>query len=145
MWSEVTRDDKQVTDYHYRRVTVDLTQQAIRQDDMACQDMEDFLGGIGRAFKFLEQYEVDDAFDPSAPLIMNLGAFSGRAVMTGLRIFFSAYSPLKVANNGRPLAMWSAASGKFATKLAAAGIDEVVFTGRAEWPVYLLIHQNPAM
>jgi aldehyde:ferredoxin oxidoreductase len=70
---------------------------------------------------------------------MNLEVLSDTEVMTGLRIFFSAYSPLKVANNGRPLAMWSCASGKFGTKLLAAGVDEVVFLGRADKPVYLLI------
>ncbi len=75
---------------------------------------------------------------------MNLGVFSGTDLMTGLRIFFSAYSPLKVANNGRPLAMWSAASDKFGTKVRAAGVDEVIFLGRAQRPVYLLIHRDDA-
>jgi aldehyde:ferredoxin oxidoreductase len=141
MWTAVTSDTKQVTDYQFRRVTVDLARQNMRQEALACRDMEDFLGGIGRSFKLLDHYQVDDAFTPSAPLIMNLGVLSGTDVMTGLRIFFSAYSPLKVANNGRPLAMWSAASGKFGTKLLAAGIDEVVFVERATAPVYLLIRK----
>jgi aldehyde:ferredoxin oxidoreductase len=126
-------------DYQYRRVTINLEYQKIQHETIACQDIEDFLGGIARAFKLLGQYEVDDAFAPSSPLIMNLGVLSGTDVMTGLRIFFSAYSPLKVANNGRPLAMWSTASGKFATKLAAAGVDEMIFLGRAARPVYLLV------
>ncbi len=142
MWTEVNRDTKQITDYLYRRVTIDLEHQDVRQEAIVCEDMDDFLGGIGRAFKLLDQYEVEEAFAPSAPLIMNLGVFSGTVVMTGLRIFFSAYSPLKSANNGRPLAMWSTASGKFATKLAAAGIDEVIFVGRAPRPVYLLVRQE---
>ena len=38
--------------------------------------------------------------------------------------------------------MWSTASGKFATKLAAAGVDEVIFSGRAENPLYLLVRQD---
>jgi aldehyde:ferredoxin oxidoreductase len=94
MWTEVTSDTKQITDYQFRRVTIDLTHQDIRQEAIACQDMEDFLGGIGRAFKLLDEYEVSDAFAPTSPLIMNLGVFSGTDIMTGLRIFFSAYSPL---------------------------------------------------
>ena len=142
MWTEVTSDTKQITDYQFRQVTIDLTHQDIREEAIACQDMEDFLGGIGRAFKLLDEYEVSDAFAPTSPLIMNLGVFSGTDVMTGLRIFFSAYSPLKAANNGQPLAMWSTASGKFATKLAAAGVDEVIFSGRAESPLYLLVRQD---
>src|ERR1044072_4758420 len=109
---------------------------------MACQDLEDFLGGIGRSFKLLGAYEVTDAFAPSAPLIMNLGIFSGTEMMTGLRTFFSAYSPLKVAQHGRPLSMWSTASGDFGTRLLSEGIDEVLFLGRAERLIYLVSHKD---
>jgi aldehyde:ferredoxin oxidoreductase len=142
MWTTTTSDLKHVTDYHLRRVTIDLEGGDIRQETVACQDLDDFLGGIARAFKLLAHYEVQDAFAPAAPLIMNLGVFSGTDLMTGLRIFFSAYSPLKVANSGRPLAMWSAASDKFGTKVRAAGVDEVIFLGRAQRPVYLLMRKE---
>ena len=57
-------------------------------EDLSCQDLEDFLGGIGRSFKLLGDHHVTDAYDPGAPLIMNLGAFSGTEVMTGLRSLF---------------------------------------------------------
>lgn len=118
MWTTVTSDAKTINDYQFRRVTIDLTQGEIRHKAVAYEDMEDFLGGIGRSFKLLGHYHVDQAFAPDAPLIMNLGVFSGTDMMTGLRIFFSAYSPLKVTNNGRPLAMWStAASTILATTL----------------------------
>lgn len=142
MWTTATRNNKQVTDYLLRRVTIDLEREDIRQEVVPCQDLDDFLGGIARSFKLLGAYTVHDAFAPSSPLIMNLGVFSGTDLMTGLRIFFSAYSPLKVANNGNPLAMWSTASGKFGTKVLAAGVDEVIFLGRAQRPVYLLIHRG---
>ena len=95
MWTTVTSDIKQITDYQFRRVTIDLGRGDIRQDTLPCQDMEDFLGGIGRSFKLLGDYEVTDAFAPASPLLMNLGIFSGTEMMTGLRTFFSAYSPLK--------------------------------------------------
>ncbi len=142
MWTDTISETKQIPDYRFRRVDLNLTTGEIRQTSPTCDDMEDFLGGIGRSFKILADYDVNDAFDRAAPLIMNLGIFSGTDMMTGLRIFFSAYSPLKVANNGRPLAMWSTASGKFATKLLAAGVDEIIFHGRAESPVYLLIRNG---
>jgi len=142
MWTTVTSDMKQPADYQFRRVTIDLGRGDIHQENVSCQELEDFLGGIGRSFKLLGAYEVTDAFAPSSPLIMNLGIFSGTEMMTGLRTFFSAYSPLKVAQNGRPLAMWSTASGDFGTRLLSAGIDEVIFLGRAERPVYLLIHKD---
>jgi len=94
---------KQPADYQFRRVTIDLGGGDIHQDNVSCQDLEDFLGGIGRSFKLLGAYEVTDAFAPSSPLIMNLGIFSGTEMMTGLRTFFSAYSPLKVAEVFRML------------------------------------------
>ncbi len=142
MWTHTTGSPKRVTDYRFRRVLVDLGRKAIRQEVVSCQDLEDFLGGIGRSFKLLETHTVEDAFLPEAPLILNLGIFSGTDLMTGLRVIFSAYSPLKVARNGRPLAMWSTASGKLGTKMLAAGVDEVLFVGRAEKPVYLWIRKD---
>jgi aldehyde:ferredoxin oxidoreductase len=142
MWTTVSTDVKQPTDYLLRRVTIDLEREDIRPEIVACRDLDDFLGGIARSFKLLANYDVQDAFAPSSPLIMNLGVFSGTDLMTGLRIFFSAYSSLKVANNGRPLAMWSCASDKFGTKVMAAGVDEVIFVGRAQRPVYLLIRKD---
>lgn len=142
MWSDNHRDTHQITDYRFRRCTIHLEQGNCAFEELPCRDMEDFLGGIGRSFKVLGDYHITDAYDPSAPLIMNLGAFSGTEVMTGLRVFFSAYSPLKVANNGMPLPMWSAASGDFGRKVLAAGLDEVLFLGRAPKPSYVLIRHE---
>jgi aldehyde:ferredoxin oxidoreductase len=62
--------------------------------------------------------------------------------MTGLRTYFSAYSPLKQSIKGLPSAMWSAASGKFGSKLKWTGIDEVIFEGRSETPVYAVISEG---
>jgi aldehyde:ferredoxin oxidoreductase len=142
MWSDVQQAAKQITDYQYRRCTIQLDRGEFIFEELPCQDLEDFLGGIGRSFKLLGDHRVTDAYDANAPLIMNLGAFSGTEVMTGLRVFFSAYSPLKVANNGMPLPMWSAASGDFGRKVLAAGLDEVIFLGRAAKPSYLLIRRE---
>jgi aldehyde:ferredoxin oxidoreductase len=142
MRCETTQEAKQITDYQFRRCTIHLDHGEFVFEELSCQDLEDFLGGIGRSFKLLGNYHVTNAYDPSAPLIMNLGAFSGTEVMTGLRVFFSAYSPLKVANNGMPLPMWSAASGDFGRKMLAAGLDEVLFVGRAPKPSYLLLSRE---
>ena len=42
MWTEANGETKHITDYRYRRLTVDLTRQDIQQDDIVCEDMEDF-------------------------------------------------------------------------------------------------------
>ena len=71
--------------------------------------------------------------------MVNTGALTGTNVMTGLRTYFSAYSPLKVSNKGLPAAMWSAGSGKFGSKLKWAGVDEIIIEGRASLPTLLVV------
>ena len=119
------------------RYHVDLTTRNVRHEVVPCEDFEDALGGIARATKLLADWQVDDAYDAAAPLVMNLGLLSGTRVMTGLRTFFHGYSPLKQAVNGKPGLMWSAGSGHFGTKLRALGIDDVIFTGKADRPTLL--------
>jgi hypothetical protein len=63
-WTTVTSDTKQVGDYRFRRFTVDLSRRESRQETLPYQELEDFLGGIGRSFKLLERYEVEEAFAP---------------------------------------------------------------------------------
>lgn len=133
---------KPPTAFSVNRYRVDLTTESVSFERVPCEDLEDVLGGIARATKLLAGTVVDDPYDPSAPIVMNLGLLSGTRVMTGLRTYFHGYSPLKMSRSGRPGLMWSAGSGKFGTKLRGLGIDEVVFTGRAASP--RLIHLTPA-
>jgi aldehyde:ferredoxin oxidoreductase len=133
---------KPPTAFSVNRYHVDLTTETVRFESVQCEDMEDVLGGIARATKLLADVEVDDAYDPAAPIVMNLGLLSGTRVMTGLRTYFHGYSPLKMSRSGKPGLMWSAGSGKFGTKLRGLGIDEVVFTGRASSP--RMIHLTPS-
>jgi len=122
---------------------IDLESEAVREEPIRITDLEDRLGGIARGMKLLEDERVDDAYAPQAPLICNLGALSGSPLMTGLRTFFHGYSPLKSSLTGRPGAIWSAGSGKFATKLRHTGVEELVFRGRATRPVFLYISAGP--
>jgi aldehyde:ferredoxin oxidoreductase len=132
---------KPATEFEFSRFHVDLTDQTVRHEVVRCEDLEDALGGIARATKLLADVQVDDPYDPVAPLVMNLGLLSGTRVMTGLRTFFHGYSPLKQSVTGQPGLMWSAGSGHFGTKLRGLGIDEVIFTGRADRPT--LLHLSP--
>ena len=125
-----------------QRFEVDLETQTVKHVQVTCEDFEDVLGGVARAFKLLGDYEVQDAYAPDAPLILNLGCLSGSQFMTGLRTYFHGYSPLKASVDGAPSAMWTAGSGKFGTKLRHLGIDEIVFTGRAQQPVVLHIGES---
>lgn len=120
----------------YRRCTVSLGDATITMEEVPCSNLEEVLGGFGRSFQMLGRRPVREAYTPENPLILNTGLLTGTNVMTGLRSYFSAYSPLKQSRKGLPAAMWSAASGKFGSKLKWTGIDEVVFEGRAPTPVY---------
>jgi len=131
-------------DFWFNRFQLDLESGSVQHERVRCQDMEDVLGGAARAYKVLEGVPVDDAYAPTASLIMNLGVLSGTEFMTGLRTYFHAYSPLKASLDGRPSAMWAAGSGKFGTKLRHLGVDEVIFTGRSQNPVALHLTADEA-
>jgi aldehyde:ferredoxin oxidoreductase len=132
-----TGELKTAPEFEINRYSVDLTTQTVRFERVACEDFEDVLGGVARATKLFDDVIVDDPYDPSAPLVMNLGLLSGSRVMTGLRTFFHGYSPLKTSLSGAPGLMWSAGSGHFGTKLRGLGVDDVVFTGRCAQPTLL--------
>ncbi len=123
----------------WHRYWVDLGAQRVRSELVPCRDLDDLLGGIARGFRLLEDYDVRDPYAAESPLIMNLGILSGTQLMTGLRTYFHAYSPLKTSKEGMPSAMWSAGSGKFGTKLRFLGVEEIIFSGRADRPVQLHI------
>ena len=95
---------KSPSDFRFQQYLVDLTAGDLSSNVITCQDYEDVFGGIARGFKLLEGQSVDDAYDPSAMLIMNLGLLSGTDFMTGLRTYFLAYSPLKRSLSGKPSA-----------------------------------------
>jgi len=139
MWTDTKNGNYEPADYKYRSVAINLTARTIAVEEKSCADLEDFLGGAARIFKVLSHYNVSDPYNPAAPLVMELGCFSGTNLMTGLRTFFGGYSPLKGTRAGAPSAMYSAGSGKFGSKVAFAGLDEIVFTGRSEKPTTLVI------
>ena len=64
---------KSPTDFKFCRLHIDLTSSKVSPETISCEDYEDVFGGIARGFKYLQGKAVDDAYDPSATLIMNLG------------------------------------------------------------------------
>jgi aldehyde:ferredoxin oxidoreductase len=126
----------------YRRCIVDLATRAVTQEDVPCGNLEDVLGGFGRSYQILAKRKITQAYCPENPLILNTGLLTGTAVMTGLRAYFSAYSPLKKSNRGLPSAMWSTGSGNFGSKLKWTGIDEVIFENRSAEPVYAVFREG---
>ena len=95
----------------YSRCTIDLSSRDVLIKDIPCRNLEEVLGGFGRSFQILGERTVRNAYTPENPLIMNTGILTGSNVMTGMRSYFSAYSPLKQSDKGLPGPMWSAGSG----------------------------------
>jgi aldehyde:ferredoxin oxidoreductase len=126
----------------YSRCTIDLSSREVLIQEVPCRNLEEVLGGFGRSFQILGERTIRAAYTPENPLIVNTGILTGSSVMTGLRTYFSAYSPLKKSNKGLPGAMWSAGSCKFGAKLKWTGVDEVILEGRASEPVMIVIRRG---
>jgi aldehyde:ferredoxin oxidoreductase len=127
----------------YTRCTVDLKSGTIHREDIPCRNLEDVLGGFGRSFQILAERNISQAYCEENPLIVNTGLLTGSSAMTGLRTYFSGYSPIKASKKGLPGAMWSTGSGNFGAKLKWTGLDELIFEGRSATPVYAVIRETP--
>ena len=123
----------------YRRCVLDLQTGEQTFADVPCNNLEDVLGGFGRSFQQLAKRPVGQAYCDENPLIINTGLLTGSTAMTGMRTYFSAYSPLKQSRKGLPAAIWSAGSGKFGAKFKWTGLDELILENRSSKPVYLVI------
>ena len=128
----------------YRRCTLDLKTGQQTMEDVPCDNLEDVLGGFGRSFQMLAKREMTTAYCPDNPLIINTGLLTGSSAMTGLRTYFSSYSPIKGSKAGLPAAMWSAGSGKFGPKFKWTGLDELILENRADKPLYIVIKETPS-
>ena len=127
----------------YTRATINLDTGVIDVKEVPCRNLEDVLGGFGRSFQMLMTRDITEALSADNPLIINTGLLTGSNVMTGLRTYFSAYSPLKYSDKGLPAAIWSAASGKFGSKMKWTGLDEIVVEGRSSHPQLIVIQESP--
>ncbi|QXE89720.1 aldehyde:ferredoxin oxidoreductase [Geomonas subterranea] len=126
----------------YQRCTVDLASGTTTFAQVPCKNLEDVLGGFGRSFQILAERDIAEAYCPENPVILNTGLLTGTSIMTGMRSYFSGYSPLKQSGTGRPGAMWSTGSGNFGNKFKWTGLDEVIFENRSDKPVYALLKEG---
>ena len=128
----------------YQRCTIDLRTGRQQMEELPCRNLEDVLGGFGRSFQDLAERKIETAYCDENPLIVNTGLLTGSSAMTGMRTYFSGYSPIKGSKVGLPAAMWSTGSGKFGAKFKWTGLDELIFENRSEQPVYVVIKESEA-
>lgn len=117
---------------------VDLTSGKIEIEELDRPKAEKFIGGRGLGVKMLYDAGVAkvDPLSPENQLIFMNGPMTGTQVPTGGRYNVVTKSPLtgKIAY-GNSGGIWGA-------KLKYAGWDGIVFSGKAENPVYLNIEED---
>lgn len=125
-----------------RRMVLTLPEGEARVEWAENDSLLEQLGGIGRSFTWIRDHydgKIADAFDPRNPLVVNVGTFTGTRAMTGLRVYFTAFSPLKQSRNDDPGLAYSAASGDFGSFFRRTGLEDLVILGRAETPSILVL------
>jgi aldehyde:ferredoxin oxidoreductase len=123
-----------------KMLRVDLGSGEIRDEILDPQVAKDYIGGRGIGIYYLSR-DVDPACDPLSAenvLVMAAGPLTGTGAPTGARYMVMTKSPLTGAIT------CSNAGGRFPTELKRSGYDGIVFSGRAQHPVYLYIDAGQA-
>jgi len=123
-----------------RLLFVDLASGKIQDRFLTASAVSRFLGGKGLGIALLEELASPggDPLDFANPLCFLTGPLTGTPFPTSGRFTVATRSPLT--------GLWldSHAGGHFAPFLRRAGYDGIVFTGRADVPVYLWLCDGKA-
>ena len=127
--------------YAGKFLDVDLTKEKIKEVSFDDKILWQYFGGRGLAAKILwdrvgKKWENLDPYAPESPLIILTGPMTG--IYPGGRICVSGKSPVSMGTVG------STAATEFAHELKCAGYDGVIFTGKSDKPVYLLVTDDGA-
>lgn len=119
---------------------VDLTKKTVAEESLDPGIAKKYIGGRGFGIHVLLE-ELDPLCDPLGPenlLVMAAGPLTGTKAPTGARYMVMTKSPLTGA------VTCSNSGGQFPAALKRAGVDMIVFSGRADEPVYLWIEEARA-
>lgn len=117
---------------------VDLTSRAIRARETDPELLQTYLGGRGYAARLLYD-NVGPEVEPLSPenwLIFSAGVLAGSGWPTGSRSCVTAKSPATGVYG------YAHSGGHFGPAIQLAGYDAFVISGRADTPVYLLVHDD---
>lgn len=126
--------------YHGTMLRVNLTTGDMKTSAISDEMSRKYIGGRGLSAKILYD-EVDptiDAYSPDNKLIFAAGPLSGTSAPTGGRYEVSCKSPLSGTITG------ANSGGQWAAHLRRAGIEVIVFEGKAKKPTYLQITNGKA-
>lgn len=119
---------------------VDLDRATVVQTVLDPDTARKFIGGRGFGIDVLLN-ELDPSCDPLGPenlIVMATGPLTGTKAPTGARYMVMTKSPLTGA------VTCSNSGGQFPAALKWAGVDMIVFSGKAAAPVYLWIEEGRA-
>ncbi|MFQ6066792.1 MAG: aldehyde ferredoxin oxidoreductase family protein [bacterium] len=119
-------------------IRVELSKGKVNIESLGKSIFRDYLSGSGIAAKILtEEYDNSwDPFDANSPIVFMAGLLTGTPVPTACKASFCARSP--------QTQIWDEATvgGYWGAELKSTGYDGIVFTGKAEKPVYLWINED---
>ncbi|MEA2013849.1 MAG: aldehyde ferredoxin oxidoreductase family protein [Thermodesulfobacteriota bacterium] len=121
-----------------KMLRVDLTKGEIKEEEIEPKVAKDYIGGRGLGTYYLLK-ELSPKCDPLSAenlLIMATGPLTGTMTPTGARYMVMTKSPLTGAIT------CSNSGGQFPVELKKTGFDAILFSGRAEEPVYLWIDRG---
>ncbi|NSW85703.1 MAG: aldehyde ferredoxin oxidoreductase family protein [Syntrophobacteraceae bacterium] len=123
-----------------KTLKVDLTRGEVEEEALDPRIARSFIGGRGLGIHRLLK-DVDPKCDPLGEqnaLIMAAGPLTGTKAPTGARYMVMTRSPLTGS------VTCSNSGGFFPAELKKAGVDMIVFRGKASEPVYLRIDEGKA-
>lgn len=119
-------------------LSVDLTKREIKKEELNPELARKYIGGVGLGMKWLydEAQPGIHPFDPEMPLMFLTGPLTATAAPTSGGFSVVTFSPLTntVAQAN--------ANGFFGYWLKSAGYDAIIFRGKSETPVYLLVNNE---
>ncbi len=125
--------------YAGKILSVDLTTCKIRVEPLAGEVVKKYVGGIGLGMHlWLARSKAGvEPLSPENPLVLAIGPVAGTMFPTGGNGHaFISKSP---ATHGVGEAV---SHGTFGTELKRAGYDAIIFTGKADKPVYLWVDDD---
>ena len=129
-----------------RVLYVDLTQGTYRIEELDSTILRAYIGGAGIALRILLDIlkPLTDPFSPENPLIIGAGPLVGTGVpaCNKIQMVTKFTLPADPSRQKYYIGIASGGTRRFGDRMKKAGYDQLVFTGRAEKPVYVHIEND---
>ncbi len=129
--------------YAGKNLFINLTTGDIREEPLNMDLAKKFIGGPGMGFNLLrDQLKPNtDPLSPENPMVVGLGPMGGTLTPGSGKCYLTMKYPIPAGRDEEKHYVSNAMGGsrRFGVMLKNAGYDNMVITGRAEKPSYLLI------